>query len=51
MAVVGRDLWVPLCQPLLKEGHPEQCAQAHVHVALGDPQGEALTSSVGSLHQ
>ena len=42
MAAVGRDLWVPLGQPLLKQGHPEQGAQAYVQAALGDPQGEGL---------
>lgn len=27
---VGRDLWVPLVQPLLKQNHLEQGAQGHV---------------------
>lgn len=51
MAAVGRDLWVALGQPLLKQGHPEQGAQAYVQAALGDPQGEGLISSLGNLCQ
>lgn len=27
---VGRDLWVPLVQPLLKQNHLEQGGQGHV---------------------
>lgn len=30
------DLWVPLVQPQLKQGHPEQGAQDHIQVGFED---------------
>jgi len=49
MVGVVRVLWVPLLQLLPQQGHPEQGAQGHVQVALGDPQGEP--TPLGSLCQ
>lgn len=52
MAEVGMDLWVHLDQPLLKQGHPGQSAQAHVQVAFDYLQGWRLHSlPLGSLCQ
>lgn len=39
MAEVGRDLWVPLVQLLLKQGHSEQAHYDHVQAAAKDLQG------------
>jgi len=39
MAEVGRDCWGHLIQPLLKQGHPEQCAQVYVQADFEDLQG------------
>lgn len=46
MVDVGRDLWVNVLQPLLQQGHPEQGAQDHIHVASGDLQGFISTASL-----
>jgi len=44
MAEVGRDCWVHLIQPLLKQGHPEQCAQVYVQADFEDLQGRDPTA-------
>jgi len=49
MAEAGRDLWVPLGQPLLQQCHPEQGAQAHGQATSGDPQGGDPTASGQSV--
>ena len=36
MVEVGSDLWVHLVQPLLKQGYPQQGAQAHTQAAFED---------------
>jgi len=52
MAEDGMDLWVHLDQPLLKQGHPEQSAQARVQMAFDYLQGWRLHSlPLGSLCQ
>lgn len=52
MMEVGRNLWVPLTHPLLKQGNPEQDAQAHAQTAFGGLQGDSTTSeqAVPVLH-
>lgn len=40
LAEAGRDLWVHLVKPLLKQGHPEQSAQDHVQKLLKIPKEE-----------
>lgn len=44
MAEVGRDLWVHLVQPLLKQRHPEHGNQDHVQVAFEAFQGYSIAS-------
>lgn len=46
---VGRDLWVPLVQPLLQQGHPKKGAQDHSQTPFEDLQGGDLTASLGHL--
>jgi len=49
MVEVGRDLWVPLVQSLLKQRHLQQSAQDHIQVAFGDLQRGEPTASLGTL--
>jgi len=49
MVEAGRDLWVHLADPLLKQGHAEQGAQDHIQAAFGDLQGEDPTASGQSV--
>lgn len=45
-AAADRDLWVHSIQPLCKQGHTEQGAQACVQMAFGDVQGGDPTTSL-----
>ena len=41
----GRDLWVHLVQPQLRQEQSEQCVQYHVHAVFGDLWGGDSTVS------
>ena len=49
MILAGRDFWVLVVQPLLKQGHPEQGAQGHIQVSSKDLQGGASATSLDKL--
>jgi len=49
MAEVGRNLWVHLLQPLLKQEHPQKGAQNHIQVDFEDLQVEDSTTSLDNL--
>lgn len=51
MAVVSRNFWVCLVQPLLRKGNPKQGAQTHIQATFEDLQEEESAFSLGNLCQ